>query len=101
YRPELDQEIGLIVTCVLLLSSLSMNLAEKAIEHNDLRTFSIGMLSTAIMGTMFLGGVMIFEWGLFPALDEGHLPPGGDAFGSIRSEEHTSELQSRENLVCR
>src|SRR5690606_39644177 len=25
----------------------------------------------------------------------------GAAFGKIRSEEHTSELQSRENLVCR
>src|SRR5690606_41260138 len=26
---------------------------------------------------------------------------GGPALGAIRSEEHTSELQSRENLVCR
>src|SRR5690606_39292095 len=34
------------------------------------------------------------------ALGRGVLPvPGGDAGG--RSEEHTSELQSRENLVCR
>src|SRR5690606_39765143 len=27
--------------------------------------------------------------------------PGGDVFFVERSEEHTSELQSRENLVCR
>src|SRR5690606_41591007 len=29
------------------------------------------------------------------------LPPRGRARGAWRSEEHTSELQSRENLVCR
>src|SRR5690606_3136046 len=29
------------------------------------------------------------------------LPAGGEAAISARSEEHTSELQSRENLVCR
>src|SRR5690606_39772800 len=28
-------------------------------------------------------------------------PPGGAADAGGRSEEHTSELQSRENLVCR
>src|SRR5690606_40285841 len=28
-------------------------------------------------------------------------PPGHDRPGADRSEEHTSELQSRENLVCR
>src|SRR5690606_42008794 len=28
-------------------------------------------------------------------------PPPGPASASFRSEEHTSELQSRENLVCR
>ena len=35
HRPELDQFIGLMVTGVLLISSLSMNIAEKAIEHGD------------------------------------------------------------------
>src|SRR5690606_42130269 len=30
-----------------------------------------------------------------------HITIQGDIFISIRSEEHTSELQSRENLVCR
>src|SRR5687767_4797814 len=44
HRPELDQMIGLIVTSVLLVSSLSMNLAETAMEHGDRRTFSIGMI---------------------------------------------------------
>src|SRR5436309_8827257 len=31
----------------------------------------------------------------------GHEPPRGPGAGDPRSEEHTSELQSRENLVCR
>jgi cytochrome c oxidase subunit III len=83
HRPELDQFIGLAVTGVLLLSSLSMNLAETAMEHGDRRTFSIGMIVTAVLGTLFLLGVMVFEWGLFPALYEGHLTPGQDVYGAV------------------
>jgi cytochrome c oxidase subunit III len=83
HRPELDQTIGLLVTSVLLVSSLSMNLAETAMEHGDRRTFSIGMIVTAVLGTIFLFGVMIFEWGLFPFIYEGHLTPSGDVFGAV------------------
>src|SRR5690606_42085527 len=44
---------------------------------------------------------------LYEAVEEGRLPHVGAAddrderHGELRSEEHTSELQSRENLVCR
>src|SRR5690606_1285051 len=44
---------------------------------------------------------------LMQGLAEGRLPPQGNTVGHLdgclvcRSEEHTSELQSRENLVCR
>src|SRR5690606_41722539 len=41
-----------------------------------------------------LDDFLFFE-GLFEA------GPGAGALGLLRSEEHTSELQSRENLVCR
>jgi cytochrome c oxidase subunit 3 len=82
-RPELDQAIGLIVTAVLLTSSLSMNLAEKGIEHDDRRLFLGGLATTFVFGLVFLFGVMIFEWGLFPALYEGHLTPGGDVYGAV------------------
>ena len=82
-RPDLDQTVGLIVTIVLLISSYSMNLAETAIEHGDRRTFMIGLVVTAVLGTIFLLGVMIFEWGLFPALYEGHLTPSGGKFGAV------------------
>jgi cytochrome c oxidase subunit III len=88
HRPELDQTIGLIVTVVLLISSYSMNMAETAIEHGDRKTFMRGLVITAVLGLIFLFGVMIFEWGLFPALYEGHLTPWGDAehgypFGAV------------------
>lgn len=82
-RPELDQFIGLLVTSVLLLSSLSMKISETAMEHGDRRTFSIGMIITAILGTIFLVGVMVFEWGLFPFIYEGHLKPGENVYGAV------------------
>lgn len=82
-RPEVDQVIGLIVTIVLLVSSVSMNIAETAMEHGDRRTFSIGLIVTAILGFIFLVGVMIFEWGLFPFLYEGHLKPWEDQYGAV------------------
>lgn len=82
-RPELDQTIGLIVTSVLLLSSWSMNMAETAIEHDDRRTFMWGLMGTFVMGFIFLIGVMVFEWGLFPAIYEGHLKPWDGAYGAV------------------
>ncbi len=82
-RPELDQTIGLIVTAVLLLSSFSMNMAETAIEHGDRRTFLGGLAVTAVLGLVFLIGVMVFEWGLFPAIYEGHLKPGDNVYGAV------------------
>ncbi len=82
-RPELDQTIGLIVTAVLLLSSFSMNLGETAMEYDDRRTFSRGLIATFILGCVFLFGVMIFEWGLFPTLYEGHLKPWDGVYGAM------------------
>ena len=82
-RPEVDQVVGLIVTIVLLVSSVSMNIAETAMEHGDRRTFSIGLIITDVLGFIFLIGVMIFEWGLFPFIYEGHLTPWGDQYGAV------------------
>lgn len=82
-RPEADQFIGLLVTVVLLISSVSMNLSETAMEHGDRRTFMGGLVVTFVLGLVFLVGVVIFEWGLFPAIYEGHLTPGGDIYGAV------------------
>lgn len=83
HRPDLDQMIGLIVTSVLLLSSFSMNLAETAMEKGDRKTFLNGLIATAILGTIFLLGVMVFEWGLFPGLYQGHLTPWDNVYGAV------------------
>jgi cytochrome c oxidase subunit III len=82
-RPELDQVIGLTVTIVLLISSFSMNMAETAIEHGDRKTFLRGLTITFVLGFVFLIGVMVFEWGLFPALYEGHFTPWDNVYGAV------------------
>jgi len=82
-RPEANQLIGLIITVVLLVSSVSMNLAETAMEHGDRRTFLNGLVVTAVLGLLFFFGVLVFEWGLFPSIYEGHLTPWGDVYGAV------------------
>ncbi len=75
-RPALDQQLGLIVTSVLLLSSYFMNRAETAIAHDDRENFMSGLLITAFLGLVFLAGVVIFEWG-------GHIKPWDGVFGAV------------------
>src|SRR5690606_39954828 len=51
---------------------------------------------------LYLSDVLPTAW---QGVDYAHVPDGGVlaimGLGPVRSEEHTSELQSRENLVCR
>ena len=61
-RPELSQALGLVVTVILLLSSFYMNRAETAIAHGDMKTFYRGILTTIVLGTIFLVGVVGVEW---------------------------------------
>ena len=82
-RPALDQNVGLIVTTVLLLSSISMYTADTAAEHGQWRVFSVASWLTMIMGLVFFFGVVIFEWGLFPSIYKGHLTPWGDKYGAV------------------
>jgi cytochrome c oxidase subunit 3 len=53
-RPELDQNIGLIVTSMLLVSSISMRIAETAMERGNRKAFSFFILLTAIFGLISL-----------------------------------------------
>ena len=75
-RPDLDQNLGIIVTVILLASSFSMNRAETAIVHNDRETFLNSLLVTASLGVVFLIGVVGFEW-------QGHIRPQDGAFGAV------------------
>src|SRR5438874_9025573 len=40
-------------------------------------------------------------WALLPVIARDQLGLGAGGYGLLRSEEHTSELQSRRDLVCR
>ncbi len=74
-RPHLNQELGLAVTSVLLLSSFFVNRAEAAMEHGDRKNFLIGISLTLILGIVFLAGVIGIEWP--SAIAEGITPDSG------------------------
>ncbi len=81
-RPNLDQTLGLILTSVLLVSSFFMNRAEMAIAHDDRKEFLRSSIITAVLGTIFLVGVIGLEWGFF--LPEGpHIWPTDGAYGAV------------------
>ncbi len=65
-RPELNVYVGLTVTAVLLTSSFFMNRAETAMAHGDQRTFTQGIVTTMILGILFLIGVVGIEWQIAP-----------------------------------
>ena len=79
-RPPLNQTLGLAVTCVLLLSSFSMNRAEASMEHGDRRGFVIGIVATLVLGLGFVAGVLGVEWP--SAIAEG-VTPSVNAAGAV------------------
>lgn len=59
-RPDsLNQNLALVVTIVLLISSVSAYLAETAIRFNKRKAFIIGLSVTLLMGLLFMVGVSI------------------------------------------
>ena len=75
-RPDLDQTIGVITTSVLLLSSFSMVQAETAMTYGDRKGFLRWAALTAVLGILFLVGVVGIEW-------QGHLSPSDGVYGGI------------------
>ncbi|GBL19491.1 hypothetical protein EMGBS3_11970 [Anaerolineaceae bacterium] len=53
-----------------------MNRAETALVQNDRKTFLNCLLLTVALGTLFLAGVVVFEWG-------GHIRPSDGAYGAV------------------
>ena len=77
-RPDgLNQTLGLIISLVLLLSSLTAYRAEMSAAYGDLRRCQRNLLWTLGLGMLFLVGVGI-EW--FEAFR--HFPPSS-GFGTI------------------
>ena len=69
YRPpELNQLLGLAITVILLLSSLTAYRAETAIAHDDRAGFLRNLLVTIVLGTVFLLAVVAVEWPEAPHL---------------------------------
>jgi len=60
--PELNQVLGLLITAILLLSSLTAFRAEAAMAHGDRPAFLRYTLGTIALGSLFLLGVVGFEW---------------------------------------
>ena len=65
-RPDLDQNLGFLVTAVLLASSFFMNRGETAMAHGDRRQFILGVSVTLALGVLFLLGVVGVEWQIAP-----------------------------------
>ena len=89
-RPGLSQEIGLIATSVLLLSSFAVNRAEAGMAHGDRQTFKVWMLIAAFLGTLFFISVVFMEWNVLGLQGEiagielfGHLKPTDGVFGAV------------------
>jgi cytochrome c oxidase subunit 3 len=75
-RPELDQNLGALVTFILLASSYFMYRAETAIVYDDRKNFLNSLLVAAALGLVFLAGVVGFEW-------QGELRPWDGVFGAV------------------
>lgn len=74
---ELNQTIGLIITSLLLISSLTAYRAESAIAHGNRETFLRSILATIVLGAVFLIGVGV-EWSQAFV----HFPPS-ELFGTV------------------
>jgi len=61
-RPHLNQNLGLFVTAVLLISSFSMNRGETLMKNGDRQGFLRYTAITFILGLFFLLGVVLIEW---------------------------------------
>lgn len=75
-RPDLDQNLGLLTTSVLLLSSFFMVQAETAMTYGDRKSFLRNAALTALLGVLFLVGVVGLEW-------RGHLEPSDGVYGGV------------------
>jgi cytochrome c oxidase subunit III len=93
-HPDLNQNLGLFVTAVLLVSSFFMNRGETLMKNGDRQGFITNTMITLILGLFFFIGVVVIEWrgvpavadfvlGLFGEHGEGaHLTPSSNVAGA-------------------
>jgi cytochrome c oxidase subunit 3 len=61
-RPDLNQNLGLFVTAVLLISSFFMNRGETQLHNGNRKGFLQNTMITFALGLAFLIGVVLIEW---------------------------------------
>lgn len=83
-RPELSQELGLMATTVLLVSSYFVFRGETAMEHDDRTRFLNSYMIAAILGLVFFVSVVVMEWNIFNL--EANVA-GIELFGHLRAED--------------
>lgn len=69
-RPHLNQNLGLFVTIVLLVSSFFMNRGETMMKNGDRKGFLNNTAITFVLGLAFLLGVVLIEWHTVAAIAE-------------------------------
>lgn len=89
-RPPLSQEVGLLATVILLLSSFFIYRSEVAAANGDRTTFLRSALLGALLGTIFFIMVVVMEWNVFGLSGElmgielfGHLKPTDGVYGGV------------------
>ncbi len=78
-RPELNQQLGFLVTLILLASSFFANRSEVAMQFGDVKNFRRFAWATFGLGALFVLGVLFVEWPLAGS----HIPAGKDVYGAI------------------
>jgi cytochrome c oxidase subunit 3 len=66
FRPELSQEVGLLVTAVLGVSSYFAYRGDVAMKFGDKKAYFRNTLITIALGILFLIGVVGVEWQIAP-----------------------------------
>src|SRR5690606_41565211 len=90
YTTLFRSRLGQIVTPAWVSKTASASQATKAAKHSWIAALSVASSADHVCELVI-------------SMTADHVAPtiGACARPTIRSEEHTSELQSRENLVCR
>ena len=67
-HPDLNQNLGLFVTAVLLISSFFMNRGETLMKSGDRQGFITNTMITLVLGLFFFIGVVVVEWRGIPSV---------------------------------
>ena len=79
-RADLSQNLGFLVTAILLASSFFMNRGETAMANGDRKNYILFTTITILLGALFLVGVVFVEW---PTAAAHGITPDKDTYGAV------------------